>query len=105
MTAIRSASWSASSRYWVVSSTVVPSRTRSRIELQTWLRLRGSSPVVGSSRNSIGACVGQVEAIEQLGRPRAGLGRCEVKEPPEHLQVLAPGQQLVHCGGLPREAD
>ena len=62
ITAMRSASWSASSRYWVVSSTVVPSRTRSRIALQTWLRLRGSSPVVGSSRNSIGACVSKLEA-------------------------------------------
>jgi hypothetical protein len=49
-TAIRSASWSASSRYWVVSSTVVPSATSARTMSQTWLRLWGSSPVVGSSR-------------------------------------------------------
>ena len=47
-----SASWSASSRYWVVSSTVVPALTSARTMSHTWLRLRGSSPVVGSSRKS-----------------------------------------------------
>ena len=52
MMARRSASWSASSRYCVVSSTVAPSPTSTRTMSQTWLRLRGSRPVVGSSRNS-----------------------------------------------------
>jgi len=52
MTAICSASWSASSRYWVVSSTVVPAAAIWRTSSHTRLRLRGSSPVVGSSRNS-----------------------------------------------------
>jgi hypothetical protein len=47
-----SASWSASSRYCVVSSTAVPARTSSRTVSHTSLRPRGSSPVVGSSRNS-----------------------------------------------------
>ena len=51
-TTMSSASWSASSRYWVVSTIVVPSRARSRSMSQSSLRLRGSSPVVGSSRNS-----------------------------------------------------
>src|SRR5699024_805477 len=51
ITARRSASWSASSRYWVVSRMVVPASTRVRMISQTWLRLRGSIPVVGSSRN------------------------------------------------------
>src|ERR1700722_979036 len=52
ITAIRSASSSASSRYWVVSSTVAPPATTPRMVSHTWLRARGSSPVVGSSRNS-----------------------------------------------------
>src|ERR1017187_6113174 len=53
MTAIRSASRSASSRYWVVSSTVTPSSASSvRMMPHMTSRLRGSSPVVGSSRNS-----------------------------------------------------
>ena len=94
MTAMRSASWSASSRYCVVSSTVVPSATSARTMSHTWLRLRGSRPVVGSSRNSrsgvyddaggdveaaahaagvvlhlpVGG-VGQAERVEQLARP------------------------------------
>ena len=51
ITAIPSASWSASSRYWVQSRIVVPSATSARTMSQTWLRERGSSPVVGSSRN------------------------------------------------------
>ena len=52
MIAMRSASWSASSRYCVVSKTVVPAATSTRTISHTWLRLRGSSPVVGSSRNN-----------------------------------------------------
>jgi predicted ATPase/DNA-binding SARP family transcriptional activator len=50
MTTMSWASWSASSRYWVVSRTVTPSATRPRIMAHTSVRLRGSSPVVGSSR-------------------------------------------------------
>ena len=46
----RSASWSASSRYWVVRKTVVPSRLRASTSSQIDLRLTGSRPVVGSSR-------------------------------------------------------
>ena len=54
ITATRSASWSASSRYWVVSSTVLPSATSSRIVVHIWPRVRGSRPVVGSSRKMSG---------------------------------------------------
>src|SRR6266545_2346353 len=42
-TAMRSASWSASSRYWVVSSTVVPVPTRSPISSQRSRRLAGQA--------------------------------------------------------------
>ena len=57
MTTMRSASSSASSRYWVVSSRVAPSATSSRITSHMRSRLVGSSPVVGSSRNSTGGRV------------------------------------------------
>ena len=46
----RSASWSASSRYWVVRKTVVPSSFSLVTSSQIAWRLTGSSPVVGSSR-------------------------------------------------------
>ena len=49
-TAIRSASWSASSRYWVVRKMVTPPATNSRMICHMERRLRGSRPVVGSSR-------------------------------------------------------
>ena len=62
MTAIWSASWSASSRYWVVNRTVVPSRTSSRTTAQIWLRLRGSSPAVGSSRKRMRGSLRRLEA-------------------------------------------
>ncbi len=104
ITTIRSASSSASSRYCVVSSTVVPSATSSRVISQRLSRLAGSSPVVGSSRNRtrgsshethckvrptthaarIGAeftiaGVGQFEPFEQLVRSSGGasLGHAE----------------------------
>ncbi len=54
ITTIWSASRSASSRYCVVSSTVLPAATRASIVSHMPTRLRGSSPVVGSSRNSTG---------------------------------------------------
>ena len=47
----RSASASASSRYWVVRKMVMPSsRLSRRTSAHTVARLAGSSPVVGSSR-------------------------------------------------------
>ena len=53
MIATRSASSSASSRYWVVRKMVAPNRSRSsRMRSQIRARDSGSRPVVGSSRNS-----------------------------------------------------
>ena len=49
---MRSASWSASSKYWVVNITVVPSLFRRRTSSHSEIRLIGSRPVVGSSRNN-----------------------------------------------------
>ena len=71
-TAIVSASSSASSRYCVVSRSVVPSRTRPRMTSHIPSRLRGSRPVVGSSRNS------------SRGRPMSALPRSSRRRmPPE----------------------
>src|SRR5438270_1419227 len=55
-TAMRSARWSASSRYWVVSKMVTPSCTSSRMICHIVWRLRGSRPVVGSSRKISRGC-------------------------------------------------
>ena len=52
MTRIVSASWSASSRYCVVSSTVAPSATSSPMTSHVSSRPRGSRPVVGSSSST-----------------------------------------------------
>ena len=55
----RSASSSASSRYWVVRKMVMPSSAlRRRTSDHTLARLVGSSPVVGSSRKrTSGLCI------------------------------------------------
>ena len=52
ITMMRSASESASSRYCVVSKVAMPSALKSATSSQIASRLRGSSPVVGSSRNT-----------------------------------------------------
>ena len=52
--AIRSARCSASSRYWVVNSTVVPLWASSLMVSHTSIRAWGSRPVVGSSRKMTG---------------------------------------------------
>ena len=49
--------------------------------------------------------VREIEAIKQLPCLLARLARWEVKEPPEHLQVLLARQQLVHRGRLTGQAD
>ena len=68
MTAMRSASWSASSRYWVVSSTVEPVATSPRIVSHIWARVRGSRPVVGSSRKISGGCAMRLAARSRRRR-------------------------------------
>ncbi len=68
MTAMRSASRSASSRYCVVSTTVVPCATIARTISHTWLRLRGSRPVVGSSRKSSSGVTMMLAATSSLRR-------------------------------------
>ena len=120
MTAIWLASRSASSRYCVVSSTVVPSATSALIIAHTSPRLRGSRPVVGSSRNRTagrwtrlaarsrpashatgvgldrttgGVC--QAEPLEQLPRSPLRLRPGHLEQPPDQQQVLKTGQVLV----------
>ena len=68
ITATRSASWSASSRYWVVSRTVQPSATRPRIVSHISPRVRGSRPVVGSSRKISGGLVIRLTARSRRRR-------------------------------------
>src|SRR5262245_6170944 len=68
ITATRSARLSASSRYCVVSRMVLPSCTSSRIIAQRSMRLRGSSPVVGSSRNSTSGRATRLAATSNLRR-------------------------------------
>ena len=114
-----------------MSSRVVPSRTSSRITSHSASRLRGSRPVVGSSRNStcgsadqagaqvepaphaagvgldraVGG-VGEVEPLEQLLARVAGpRARRQVVEPADQVEVLAAGEVLVDGGVLAGEAD
>ena len=94
-TAMRSASRSASSRYCVVSSTVVPSLTSSRIMSHSSLRLVRSRPVVGSSRNSTGGLVHQrgrdVQATAHAARvgPQRPVGGVGELEPIQQLRPRA----------------
>ena len=125
-----SARRSASSRYWVVSRTVVPPPTNCSMTSHRSLRLCGSRPVVGSSRKStdgpghqgrgqveasahparVGlegpvAGVGQIELHQQLLGPPTDRGPTQVVEVPDHLEVLAAGQVLVDGGVLAGQSD
>ena len=108
-----------------------PRATSARTAAQTSLRPRGSSPVVGSSRNSTGgdedqargeveppphparvlrhrpaARVREPEALQQLvGAPRRPPRDAEVEQPPEQHEVLAPAEHLVDRGVLADEPD
>ena len=94
MTASRSARRSASSRYCVVSSTVVPSAAIWRTRSHTWLRLRGSRPVVGSSRNRISGpgdqAGGDVDAAPHAAREGPHLPAGGVREPERRRAARSP---------------
>ena len=95
-----------------------------------WPRVRGSRPVVGSSRKISGGrvirlaarssrrrmppencAIGLVAASSRpncssrSGRGRAGLGAAEALEPAEEHQVLGGGEVLVDRGVLPGDAE
>ena len=76
---MRSARWSASSRYCVVRKIVTPSAARSRMLSHTARRLRGSSPVVGSSRKI--TCGEPARVIARSSRRRI---------PPEYVDTCRP---------------
>src|SRR5690606_27091146 len=103
MTEIASASASASSRYWVVSSTVDPSATSERIMPQTSSRLAGSRPVVGSSRTTCCAPLGCLQAAGGVGEdhdqavPAKGGGQVE---PPPNAAGVGPGWPVGGLGQL-----
>ena len=91
-TAIRCASRSASSRYCVVSSTVVPSRRSSSTVLHSSCRVRGSRPVVGSSSRITGGPPGQAGAEVEPAAHAARVGRdrrSAASVEPEALEHLA----------------
>ena len=130
ITAIWSARWSASSRYWVVSSIVVPLRdeladqvpdVEAAARVKAGRRLveehhgrrddhrRGEVEAAAhaagvGARRAVGG-VGEAEALEQLGRARSRRRAREPVQAPDHLEVLAPGQQAVDGGVLPGEPD
>ena len=129
-TTMVSASSSASSRYCVVSSTVVPSRDEvpddvphaqaaARVqarrglveEEQAWAADERAGEVEASAhaaRVGLDGAVGrvdQVELLEQLVGARARLRSRQLVEPAEEPEVLAPGEVLVHRGVLAGQAD
>ncbi len=129
-TAMRSASRSASSRYCVVSSTVAPSATSSRITAHSSVRLWMSRPVVGSSRNRTGGRWTSAAATSRrrrippekvrTGRSAADVsakrssssaargatcGAWHLRQAADEREVLAAGEVDVDGRALPRQAD
>ena len=130
ITAIWSARRSASSRYCVVSSSVVPPRdqsfddvphpdTAARVEAGRRLveeqhrrlgdqgagKVEPSPHATGPALDLTVGGLGQVEALEQLVGPLPAGRRAEVVEPAHHVEVLEAGQVLVDRGVLPGDPD
>ena len=131
MTTMLSASRSASSRYCVVSSTVVPlldERPRSRPTARCgpagrgrWWARRGTAPAGGARARRRGRAAGacrpsrcattrsaasvSAKLLEQLVGPGGDLGRRQVRELADQREVLAAGEVLVDRGVLAGEAD
>ena len=130
ITTIWSASRSASSRYWVVRSTVVPAATRrldrlpqrepaARVQAGRRLveeqhrraedqRGRQVEPAAHAAGVGLGGPLrglGQLEALEQLVGAGARVGARHVVELADHLEVLEAGQVLVDRGVLAGQPD
>ena len=61
-------------------------------------------PAAIGASHAVGG-VGEVEAVEQLGRPRPRLAAGQAAQPADHHEVLAPGQHLVDGRRLRGDAD
>ena len=130
MTTIDSASASASSRYCVVRSTVVPPRTSCWMKSQSSIRVRRveagrrlvedqhagpahearaqvepAPHAAGVGPDGAVGGVGEVQALQRLLGPHLRLLGAQAVQPSDHLQVLSAGQHLVDCGVLPGQAD
>ena len=126
-----SASWSASSRYCVVSRTVVPVRRRARGSCPTARcgsagrarssARRGTAPAALHERRRRGpaAAASRPSRCAPAGRPRRSARSCsssssarggmqarlDLREPADQPEVLAAGEVLVDGRVLAREAD
>src|SRR3981081_2461264 len=128
MTTMWSASWSASSRYCVVRSTVVPSATRSRMNAHVsrrgvqsrgwfgededrWAADKAGAQVEAASHASrvgLDWPVGRLEQAEPVERflgSRLGHLSAQSVEPADHHQVLSSGEGFVDRGVLAGQAD
>ena len=130
MTAMRSASRSASSRYWVVSSSGGALGHQLLDDLPQVAAAGGVEPggglveeedgrpvdegggevepaphAAGVGRGGPVGRLGQPEAVEQLVGPGADGRPGQVGEPADEAEVLAAGEVLVHGGVLAGEAD
>ena len=127
---MRSASSSASSRYCVVSRTVVPSRDQrphrlpdlaasprvqpggrlveeehARSEDQPRGEIQPPAHPARVRRHRAVPRVREPEALEQLVRAAAGVTGAQVVEPPEHDEVLPAAEDLVDRGALTDQPD
>ena len=130
ITAMPSASWSASSRYCVQSRIVVPAAreraddvphlvARARVEAGRRLveehqlgrhdeagrDVEPAAHAAGVVLDQPAGGVGEVERLEQLGRARLRVGAAQAEQPAEQDQVLAAGEVLVDRGHLAGQAD
>ena len=130
MTATRSQSWSASSRYWVVRSTVEPGgdesadrgphlRSGARVEPGRRLIEEDQRRLGDEARREVEAAahaagvlgdgllrgIRQPELLEELGGLAPGRRPAQALQAREQHEVLGARQHLVERGELPREAD
>ena len=102
MIASRLQSWSASSRYWVVRNTVVPSALMRRISSHTVSRLAGSRPVVGSSRKR--TC-GPVDERRRQVEPALHAARVALDAPVGGVDEVDQLEQLLRPARRPRAVE
>ena len=130
MITMRSARWSASSRYWVVSSTSVPSVDEladgfpegdpaGRVEPggrlveqqdagpadQARAEVEAAAHPAGPAAHEAVGGLGEVEAFEYVGGVAAGVGGGLAEQAGHHLEVLPAGHRLLDRGGLAGEPD
>lgn len=90
---------------WVEAGRRFVEEQHARVHHERSGEVDASSHAAGEPLDGAVAGLGEPEHVDEFARPVAGGPSTQVVQPPDHLEVLEPGEVLVDGGVLPGDAD